>query len=205
MTTLDYYNNNGKKYAESTINADMSDAYGHFLPLVKKNGRIMDLGCGSGRDSRYFMEQGFEVVAVDGSIEMCRYAETVIGQEVLNLRFEEIEFDNEFDGIWACSSLLHVEKSGLLDVLKRVSKSLKAGGILYVSFKYGEEERIKDGRSFSDFTEKDLDFFTNEELSFELLEYWISYDVRKDRADEKWLNMVLKKKELQEVVYGENN
>ena len=69
--TLKYYNDNAKAYIENTIKADVSDLYAHFLPKVPEGGSILDLGCGSGRDSKYFLEQGYQVTAVDGSEESC--------------------------------------------------------------------------------------------------------------------------------------
>lgn len=193
MSTLNYYEINGKAFAESTVNVDMSDTYNRFLPLVKKNGRILDLGCGSGRDSLAFKTLGFEVVAVDGSKELCQFASELLNQEVINKRFDEIDFDNEFDGIWACASLLHVSKNDMHSVLTKVSTALKEDGIFYCSYKYGEAEREKEGRSFSDYTENDQDILFTPDLHLEVVEWWISQDVRKDRQTERWINYVLKK------------
>ena len=104
--------------------------------------KILDLGCGSGRDSMYFIEEGFDVTAVDGSEALCELAKIEIGQEVQNIRFEELEFDNVFDGVCACASLLHVSKNDIEDVLNKLYDSLKKNGILYASFKYGESDEI---------------------------------------------------------------
>lgn len=108
--TIDYYNKNAEVFFQDTACADMSYLYKQFLPLIPVGGRILDLGCGSGRDSRYFLEQGFQVTAIDGSAELCRLASKYIGQEVLCMVFRDLAFENCFDGVWACASLLHVPR-----------------------------------------------------------------------------------------------
>lgn len=193
MSTSEYYEKNGKAYAESTVNANMADSYSHFLPLVRGNGIILDLGCGSGRDSKSFIEKGFKVVAVDGSKQLCKYASSLLNQEVRNIKFDELDYENEFDGVWACASLLHVSKSSMHDILAKISKALKDDGIFYCSFKYGDSEREKDGRSFSDYNENDLKTLFTADLHLDIVEWWLSFDVRKDRSSEKWINIILKK------------
>lgn len=110
--TLDYYNENAEAFFQNTACADMRHLYKRFLPLIPAGGRILDLGCGSGRDSRYFIEQGFQVTAADGSEALCRLASRYIGQEVLCMDFRDLAFKNCFDGVWACASLLHVPREG---------------------------------------------------------------------------------------------
>ena len=65
--TIAFYNDPKNLYAESTVNADMSEAYSRFLKYLPTAAAIMDLGSGSGRDSLYFLKRGFKVVPVDGS------------------------------------------------------------------------------------------------------------------------------------------
>ena len=187
--TLDYYNKNAAAYIESSINADVSELYVHFLPRLKKGAHILDLGCGSGRDSKYFQTQGFKVTAVDGSKEFCRLASKFLGQEVRYLLFEELDYTEEFDGIWACASLLHVPKAEIQDVLHKVENALTSSGVLYMSFKYGKEERTAGARSFSDYTEEDIDWLMAK-TNLQCSEYWISGDVRPDRTGEMWLNII---------------
>ncbi len=140
MSTLSYYDSNAPLYIEATKGVDMKDLYDRFIPLIRKNGKILDFGCGSGRDSKYFIDQHYDVTAIDGSREMCKYASIFINQKVKQIRFEEFNERLKYDGIWACSSLLHLEKAVLKDVLQRLERALKKDGYIYASFKYGEQE-----------------------------------------------------------------
>lgn len=191
--TLQYYNENAKNFVFSTRDADMNKLYAMFLKYIKAGGMILDLGCGSGRDCKYFMAQGYKVVAVDGSEEICKLATEYIGKEALCVKFHELSFDSQFDGVWACASLLHVSKKELPQILQKISKALKSNGYLYASFKYGQEERIKDDRFFNDYTEKDIDDLCCNQNGLKLLECYITEDVREGRAGEKWLNIVAQK------------
>lgn len=191
--TLNYYNQNADSFVAGTQNADMSRQYQIFLRHLQ-GGRLLDLGCGSGRDSAYFAALGFEVTAVDGSEELCRRVKAAYGIDALCVKFEDIAFREDFDGIWACASLLHVSKAHMPLILGKVSAALKSGGVLYGSFKYGTEERFCNGRFFNDYTEKDLAALLTDENQLKLLEYWITEDVRPERAGERWLNFIAKKK-----------
>jgi len=192
MDTLKYYDKNAEMFVAETIAADMTAQYENFISRLQKGAQILDLGCGSGRDSRAFIDKGYSVVSIDGSKELCIRAKKITRQPVLCLRFEEIEFESQFDGVWACASILHVEKSNMEDILLRISKALKPGGFLYVSYKYGNEERLVNGRFFSDYNENDIpELFTRTGLS--CVNWWVSDDVREDRFDKKWLNIVAQK------------
>lgn len=192
--TLAYYNRNADRFIEGTQNADMSEQYRCFLRYLLPGSKILDLGCGSGRDSAYFSSLGFEVTAVDGSEELCKRAKTNYGINVLCIKFDDIAFDEEFDAIWACASLLHVKKANMPFVLRKVSAALKPGGVLYASFKYGSGERVSNGRFFNDYTEKDISAVLTKEEQLTLLDYWITEDVRLERADERWLNLLAQRK-----------
>lgn len=191
-STINYYNNNAKEFCEGTLQADMSLCRNMFLKYMVANGHILDAGCGSGRDSKAFQELGYAVSAFDASEEICRFATEYLGQEVQCRRFEDVTEENCYDGIWASASLLHVAKKNLPDVLTRLKRALKAGGILYASFKYGETEKMRGERSFSDFTEEQAKqlFLEN---GFEVLEFALTGDVREGRADEMWCNVVVRK------------
>lgn len=194
--TLSYYNQNADAFIEGTRKADMSSQYCVFLKYLLPGCKILDLGCGSGRDSVWFSSLGYEVTAVDGSAELCKRIEANYGIHARCIKFEELSFESEFDAIWACASLLHVKKADMLNVLEKVSAALKPGGVLYASFKYGSEERVSNGRFFNDYTENDLDALLIQENQLSLLEYWITEDVRPDRSGERWLNFIAKKHRL---------
>ena len=191
--TLNYYAQNAQEFIAGTIGIDMSDVHRRFLEHMPPEGSILDLGCGSGRDSKFFAERGYRVTAVDGSAELCKRAEQLIGFPVRCLLFEDLDYVNEFDGVWACASLLHVEKEKMQRILGLVSNALKGGGTLYLSYKYGTGQRVDNGRFFSDYTEADIPLLFPESSPLSCVEWWITQDERPERSHERWLNMICKK------------
>lgn len=189
---IEYYNKNAESFFNGTINADMSEWRDKFEKYIVDGGRILDAGCGSGRDSRAFKQHGFSVVAFDASSEMCRMASELLDQRVWQMRFDEIAFDEEFDGIWACASLLHVSSEELPSILEKLYKALKVKGVLYTSFKYGEGDKQRGKRTFTDFTEDSIKSLL-ESAHFEIEECGITGDVRQDRESEKWINAIARK------------
>ena len=107
--TITYYNKNADAFIEGTINVDMTDIQMRFLATIPKESKILDLGCGSGRDSKFFASLGYHVIPVDGSPELCEKASEYTGLPVRCLLFEDLDYNSEFDAVWACASLLHVE------------------------------------------------------------------------------------------------
>ena len=189
---VEYYNENADSFFSGSVNADMSYMRDKFISFVPAGSSILDAGCGSGRDSKAFLDAGYEVTAFDASSEMCKRAAEHIGKEVLNLRFEDMAFDSEFDAIWACASLLHVPVNELPGIMKKMNKALNDGGIMYASFKYGEGTKMRGDRKFSDFNEKSVvPLFEN--AGFSILVNEISTDCRPGRDDEKWINVIAKK------------
>ena len=187
--TISYYDKNAAEFCKNTIDADMSFCRDIFLKYLKTGATVLDAGCGSGRDSFVFKQLGYNVTAMDASPEICNEAEKVLGQKVLCKTFEELDDENVYDGIWACASLLHVSKENMAEVLRRLKCALKEGGILYASFKYGDEEKIVKGRLFSNYDERSLRTLM-ERSGFEVLELFVTQDVRKNRHGEKWVNVV---------------
>lgn len=192
MSTLDYYNQNAQQFVDGSLHADMSDHYKHFLKYLPQSGKILDLGCGSGRDTAAFRKIGYKVVPVDGSIEVCRLAEQYLQSPVKCVQFDQLDYDEEFDGVWACASLLHVPKDEMTGILEIINKALKPGGILYASYKYGNEATERNGRLFSNYNEQTInDLFLNN--LWIVREIWLSSDVRKGRESERWVNVVVRK------------
>lgn len=190
--TIDYYNTHAKEFCEATRSADMSACRERFLKYLKPGGRILDAGCGSGRDGRAFLDAGYRVTAIDASEQMCREAERLLGQSVQCQAFEELLFEQEFDGIWACASLLHVEAENMGMVLGKLKGALREGGILYASFKYGEGEGLVKERFFHNCTERTLTALF-EDTGFEVQEVFVTADVRAGRAAERWVNGIARK------------
>ena len=189
--SADYYDDNAQSFYDSTVDVDMVGFYCKFLPLVGAEGRILDLGCGSGRDTKYFVDLGYKVDAIDASKEMVRLASIKSGLEVKHMSFELFSPDLQYDGIWACASLLHVEPKALKSMFVHISHWLNVSGVLYASFKYGEGVRVKDGRTFTDMDEHQLKVLLSA-ADLVLKESWVTYDQRPER-NEKWLNALITK------------
>ena len=210
--TQSYYDSHAKEYAELTVKADMSPAYDRFLAYLPAGAAILDAGCGSGRDSLCFMKKGYDVTMLDASEGMCNCAEELTGQKALCMGFHEIEFADRFNGIWACASLLHVSEKELENVLAIFHRALKRDGVLYASWKYGEVERWDGERFYCDMTEEKLrrmlarvnlkaregleacEGLEAREGLFDCLECWVAEDALSTGREQKWLNVVWRKK-----------
>ena len=188
---MDYYKNNAKIFVESTLQIDMQPLYQRFLPLLPGYAHILDAGCGSGRDARYFIKNGYQVTAFDASTEIAALAEKEIGQSVQVQRLQDIQYQNQFDGIWACASLLHVPAKELPDVFHRLAGALKPNGVIYCSFKYGRGEYEKQGRRFTDLDETGLQSLVGKTKILTIKEMWVTADLRPGRDHERWLNGIL--------------
>lgn len=192
--TIDYYNTNAKKFVEGTLNVDFKATQDKFIAKLPEVGYILDFGCGSGRDTKYFLDKDFKVDAIDGSIELCKIASEYTKIKVCHMYFNELTIVNKYDGIWACSSILHLSLDDLVDVFKRMSKALKDKGIIYTSFKYGDFSGERNGRYFTDMTENSFAKLIANVENLTVEEQWITADVRPQRGNEKWLNLILRKK-----------
>ena len=192
-TTINYYNLNAKKFIENTQNADMHLTQDKFLQLLPESASILDFGCGSGRDTKYFLEKGYQVVATDGSAELCRLASSFTGIKVKEMLFQELDEIGVYDGIWACSSILHLPKQELLPVIRKMCIALKDNGVIYTSFKYSNFDGERNVRYFTDFTEDTFREFIKVIPELMIEDQWITLDVRPGRGEEKWLNLILQK------------
>lgn len=192
-TTLDYYNKNAKKFITGTISVDFGIVQNRFLDKLHPGAEILDYGCGSGRDTKYFLEQGCKVTAIDGSQKLCKLASEYTGIQVKHMLFQDLDEKEAYDGIWACSSILHVPANELQDIIKKMANALRARGIIYTSFKYGTFEGERNGRYFTDMTEETFAKLIQDMDELEIEEQWITSDVRPGRGEEKWLNLILRK------------
>ena len=189
--TLNYYNENSKAFIDSTRNVDFAIIQNKFLKCLPQGAKILDFGCGSGRDTKYFLDRGYLVDAIDGSVELCRLASEYTGITVRNMLFQELNEKEKYDGIWACASILHLNKQEIQAVLRKMLAALKADGIIYTSFKYGDYEGMRNERFFTDFTEETFCRFIENVKGLKVKCQWITGDARSDRSDEKWLNLIL--------------
>lgn len=191
--TLAYYDENAAAFAGSTANVEFTQMQDRFATLLSPGARILDFGCGSGRDAKHFLDAGFDVVATDGSAELCRIAAQRIGRPVRHELFQDLADVDAYDGIWACSSILHLPKPELTAVFAKMRDALRPGGVIYTSFKHGTFEGTRNGRYFTDFTEPTFREFLAGIPGLAIEQLWITGDVRPGRQDEKWLNLLLRK------------
>lgn len=192
MKTIDYYNTQADQFIETTFNVDMESLYRPFLENLPKKAFILDLGCGSGRDALAFKNKGYQVDAIDYSEKLVRKATELTGIKVRHQSFYDLSEIDRYDGVWACASLLHCERDCLNEVLERILQALKNHGLIYMSFKYGNQDREKDGRYFTDLNEQQAQQLLDPLNNIELLKQWITVDKRPDRTEE-WLNILLQK------------
>ena len=186
-----YYKENKDEFINNTINCDMSFHYNMFEKYLNDDAKtILDIGFGSGRDSLYFSKK-YKVYSIDPVIEFCNHAKELGLKNVYCKKVQDIDYQNIFDGIWACASLLHIPSYELVDVLNKCYNALKINGVMYCSFKYGEFEGERKGRFFIDLIEERFRQYVSK-TKFEILEVSITEDVRPDRL-ERWLNVILKK------------
>ena len=194
--TLKYYNQNADQFVKGTLSVDFKLTQDRFLEKLPVGAYILDFGCGSGRDTRYFLENGYQVEATDGSEELCKIASEYTRIHVKQMLFEELRDVNKYNGIWACSSILHLSKEALSIVLKKMAEALKDSGVVYTSFKYGDLEGERNGRYFTDFTIEAFKEYMQEIPKLQIEECWITDDVRPGRGEEKWLNLILRKSDI---------
>ncbi len=192
-STLEYYNSKAKDFVSGTVDVAFTEIQDLFIEYIPAGGKILDFGCGSGRDTKYFISRGYDVYATDGSEELCKIASEYTGIQVKQMLFEELDEVELYDGVWACASILHVEKKHLPAIMNKIATATKKGGVVYTSFKYGDFEGIRNGRFFTYLTEKSFEELLRSVPELEIEKLWISADVRAERGEEQWLNIVLRK------------
>ena len=193
--TLEYYNKNAKIYCEQTLVGNLKENYDRFLKQLQPNSYILDFGCGSGRDSKYFIDNGYKVKAIDGSEEMCKFAKQYISQDVNCMKFEELNDVEAYEGIWACSSILHVEKNNLFNVLIKMINALKTNGIIYTSFKIGTGYEIKENKYYNYLTKDEMiQILYKTRTNVKLIDYFETLPSTKRNAQNTiWGNFIIKK------------
>lgn len=190
--TLDYYNENAKRYFDRTIKIDYRKSYDQFLSFIPPQGKILDAGCGSGRDTKAFLNKGFCVTSIDASKELVYLAQEYTGQDVLLMNFEDIHFYQEFDGIWSVASLLHIPSQDFLHVLKKIKTALKPEGVWYLSMRFGSFEGFVDDRYYHYMTEEKLSLYMAQLGDLKIIEMKTlqSYETESDLL---WLHCLVQK------------
>ena len=195
--TLKFYNDNAEEYFEQTIKGDLEFNYKEFLKHISENAYILDFGCGSGRDSKVFIDKGYKVRAIDGSYKMCEIASKYINQKVDCIEFKDFDEENVYDAIWACATILHIEEESLPDIIFRMTKAIKNRGIIYFSFKKGTGTEIVDGKFYNYMTkEKFESILSNIGLNYEIKEYFETISSTKRPEKCTWVNFVIMFKKI---------
>lgn len=186
LNSADWYDRHTEEYIARTEAVDLSSLYARFLAHMPPGGRILDAGCGSGRDSLAFREMGYAVVPMDASRAMVAHATAVLGQPARHLRHQDVAFVDAFDGVWAMASLLHVPHAELPDVLARYGRALVPGGVLFASFKLGTGEVVRHDRLFANQNPTSFGAVLAGVTTLTLLDHWVEPDRRPGRQDERW-------------------
>ena len=193
MDSSHYYSDNSQAFVAQTVEVDMSEHRARFLGGLPEGAAILDAGSGAGRDALAFRIAGYHVAAFDASPEMVKATRELARIPTRVLQFEAFQWEKMFDGIWACASLLHVSRKELPKVLSCLAGALQPKGMFYASFKFGREERQKDGRYFNDMTPETLALVLDAVPELIQSQIWVSADQRFKRKGEKWLNVIMQK------------
>lgn len=192
MDAIDYYNRYASKIFEDTVDLDMEEIRQEFLSMLEEGDTILDLGCGSGRDSEAFYELGYDVTPIDASEEMAKLAEIHTGLEVLQLAYEDMEFEDVFDGIWGSAALIHVPDKEMTGVLERIVDALCQDGVLYLSFREGDFEGFEGGLYYNDYTPRQLEHLLKATDRLKVKKVWETEDPAGD-SDVRWVHILAKK------------
>jgi len=191
-TSLAYYEKNANAYIDQTLGIDMAETRRRFTTMLSLGARILDLGCGAGRDLAAFADEGFAPIGLEPVRQLADHARAHSGCDVIHTRLEMADFDNEFEGIWACASLLHVLRADLPATLKKLSTWVKDHGILFASFKCGTDERVEDGRYFNDMTPELVKELVVPAIGWKIESVWTGADAT--RANLQWTNLLARKR-----------
>ncbi|MBS3175324.1 class I SAM-dependent methyltransferase [Candidatus Woesearchaeota archaeon] len=140
--TIETYNKIAQIYANYTAQKLLQFQLSKFISLLPEKGKILDAGCGSGRDAEYFQDEGLQVTAIDlaeGMIDEAKKRNVnAIKMDLLDLKFDK----NKFDGLWSMASFHSIPKEFGPKIIKDFHKILKPDGILYIAVKEGSGEEI---------------------------------------------------------------
>lgn len=191
--TITYYNESKRTSSKATYALSFNEIQDRFVELLPKDGTMLDFGCGSGRDTIYFANKGLRVTPVDGSRILCDIATRNTGIKAKRMMFQELQDVDKYNGVWAGCSVMHLPYEDLVDVLTKVHRSLKKNGILYISFKYGLFEGVRNGRHFTDMDESKFGKLLAKVNGFEIDEMSVTPDIRPDRHKQQWMNVFLRR------------
>lgn len=193
--TIDCYNQQASYFGKRFLSLDTSELCQRFLSYLPEKAHVLDVGCGPGRDTKYFLDHGYQVTAFDAAEKLVKLARDYTGHPILHMNFEDMTFQEQFDGIWSMASLLHLRHEELLSVLKmKLIPALKPQGILYTCFQEGEGDHITRGRYFTDYTEENLQSLFEQFEDLTILDIWSREDQTPDRKGRSWVNGLVRKR-----------
>jgi len=186
--TVEWYENNFKSYIDKHAGDDLEDLIGDFLTHVPAGGKVLDVGCGGGRDSLVMINRGYDVTLLDASLNMCISAHELTGAPYLNMDMELIEDHEKYDGIWACASLQHVPYDRQTKIWKRLRDALKPDGVIYASYHYGTGFKVEHSKYYFTTTGDVISAIIKESGTWDNIEVWMTKELVKGR-EEHWVNV----------------
>ncbi len=192
--TYRYYREFASQYASDTYSLPIQESAHKFLDLLKTGDKLLDLGCGSGRDSEFFSKHGLQVVAADVSDRVISTFRSKLDLEARVCSYFHLPWISEFDAVWANASLLHCPRSELPSVISNIERSLVPGGICYMSFKRGEGEGLDSlGRFVSTLMEGELEQVLRSRAGIFIEDIWCNTAPLRGQTQE-WVNAIVKKR-----------
>jgi 2-polyprenyl-3-methyl-5-hydroxy-6-metoxy-1,4-benzoquinol methylase len=191
--SVEFYEQNAEDFFRGSVDADMAHGWRTFAALLKPGARVLDAGCGSGRDALALSRMGFEVTAMEASPRLAELARRHTGLPVHVLTFDQVAWREAFDGVWACASLLHVPRADLPAAMRRLRDALVPGGVWWMSFKYGTAERQVGGRHFTDLDEAGAQALLQAVGGLTVISMEVTQDVRSDRVGERWVTVLCRR------------
>jgi 2-polyprenyl-3-methyl-5-hydroxy-6-metoxy-1,4-benzoquinol methylase len=191
--SIGFYEQNAEEFFRRSVDADMARGHEEFTALLSPGAHVLDAGCGSGRDALAFSRAGFQVTAIEASPSLAALARAHTGLPIQVMTFDQADWRETFDGVWACASLLHVPRAQLAPVVRRLRDALKPGGAFWMSFKYGTEERQAGERRFTDLDEAGAAALLVEAGGLALISVHVTEDVRTERSGDRWLSILCRR------------
>ena len=185
-STIQYYNQNAEEYFKETINIDIENFHKKFISLLPNNAKIIDIGCGSGRDVKAFSEMGYNTIGLDIAENLSATAKQHLNIDIIYENMINWKSSEPFDGMWCCGSLLHLHDDELQSFLQNLKYNLKQDGIIFISVKEGIPTGTnKDGRYFHNYTQNEICNILNK-AGLEIIDIEITKDLLK-RYNFQWL------------------
>lgn len=185
---MDYYKENANEFIQNTLDIDMSDFYAQFEAYLVPGAKVLDIGCGAGRDLKHFKESSYDASGIEPCVELANFAQNYSNCEVLKTGINDFKTTDKFDGIWACASLLHLTDDELVKAFSNIKKLMQKNATFYCSFKLGDFKGQRGGRYYNDQTLESISRLIASELV--IVKSWITEDVRVGHT-EKWLNLII--------------